>query len=66
MEITEASAKQSKTILLRLSPTVYTQVVKLAQKAHKPPAVLVREMIMGALAEGVEIVPANGQPQANP
>ena len=61
MNIAEASAKQSKMILLRLTPTVHTQVVKIAQKAHKPVAVIVRQIVEGALAEGIEIVPANGE-----
>ena len=53
--------KQVKTVMLRLTPKVYEQCKVLAKKARRPLAAVCREIIEGALSEGVQVVPPAGR-----
>lgn len=58
MEITQdTSQKQSKAILLRLSPSIYESCKAISDKANRPLSWILRKMIEEKLAEGVEVVP---------
>jgi len=58
MDIQQATnEKQVKTIMLRLTPSVYDQCKVLAKRARRPLAAICREIIEGALSEGIQVVP---------
>jgi predicted DNA-binding protein len=49
--------KVTKAVLLRLSEKTYDQCKALSDQANKPLSAVLRHLIEGALAEGVEVVP---------
>jgi len=60
MKVEEDLERETKSIMVRVRPRSFTQLVTLAKKAGMPVATLCRRLIEGALEEGVEIVPRNG------
>jgi predicted DNA-binding protein len=50
------SDKVAKAILLRLSDKTYEECKALSEKANKPLSAVIRQIIEGALAEGIEVV----------
>jgi len=67
MEITQdTSQKQSKAILLRLTPEIYDKCKAISEKANRPLSQILRKMIEGALKEGVEVVPPLIAPDGAP
>ena len=59
MEIQQATdQKPTKMIMLRLTPEVYDRCRSLSKKTKLPLATLCRTIIEGALAEGIDVVPA--------
>jgi len=60
MKVAEDLERETKSIMVRVRPTSFAELVKLAKKAGMPVATLCRRLIEGALEEGVEIVPRMG------
>jgi predicted DNA-binding protein len=59
MEIRQATdQRQTKTIMLRLTPDTYDRCRSLSKKTKLPIATLCRTIIENALAEGIDVVPA--------
>jgi len=50
------SPKVTKAVLLRLSDKTYDECKALAEKANRSLSAVIRHLIEGALAEGVEVV----------
>lgn len=52
-------------VMVRLTPMIYDQCRSLAKRTKLPMAVLCRQIIEGALAEGIDVVPAGAPAQPN-